>query len=763
MAEREGQQFGNYRLARLLGKGSFAEVYLGVQVYLGTEAAIKLLQTHLAAPSDVEKFRVEARTVATLNHPSIVRVLDFGVQDGTPYLVMDYAPNGSLRQVFPGGAPIPPATIAPYLKQIAEALQYAHDQRLIHRDVKPENMLIGSSNQVLLSDFGIATLAQTTGKQNTQAIAGTAAYMAPEQLQGRPRPASDQYALGVVAYEWLSGERPFHGAFNEIASQHLFTPPPSLLQKAPGLSPLVEQVVLTALAKDPQQRFGSVRAFAAAFEQAYQGSAGPQTYATRLQSEPPPAAVPPASLPPATAAPSLFHSPTMVTPPRPAGQEIPEPFSTPGAGTVANLPTQPGAPGTAPQQESWTPAPAGWASAPAGPGPAGVYDLPTYGSAGPVGPAAPTPAPQPPEKRVSRRAFVAAGVGGVVLIGGGGALLALSLRDGHTAQGGHTPTSSRTAAADPSASASPTATNTNTPGPTATTAPGAPVATYTGHGSEVDAVAWSPNSQRVVSGSFDHTARVWDAGSAGTRFTYSKHTDQVWAVAWSPNGQYIASGSKDRSVQVWDAANGNQLTTYTGHSGEIAGVAWSPDSTKIASASYDNTVRVWGALTQQFVTTFAGHTDHVWAVDWSPDGSKIVSGSKDKTVQVWDATNATLIYTYTGHTDGVAGVAWSPGGSRIASASYDSTVQVWNATNGGGVVTYRGHSAKVTAVTWSPDGQRLASSSQDGTVQVWNANGTKLFTYRGHQGAVDAVAWSPSGSLLVSSGADQTARVWKSS
>src|SRR5690242_9106495 len=109
MAEREGQQFGNYRLVRLLGRGSFAEVYLGEQIYLGTQAAMKLLHTHLASPSDVEAFRVEARTVATLVHPSIVRVLDFGVQEGTPYLVMDYAPNGSLRQALPGGVPLAPA------------------------------------------------------------------------------------------------------------------------------------------------------------------------------------------------------------------------------------------------------------------------------------------------------------------------------------------------------------------------------------------------------------------------------------------------------------------------------------------------------------------------------------------------------------------------------------------------------------------------------------------------------------------------------
>ncbi|HEY7355528.1 MAG TPA: serine/threonine-protein kinase, partial [Ktedonobacterales bacterium] len=200
MAEREGQQFGNYRLTRLLGRGAFAEVYLAVQVYLGTQAAIKVLHAQLAGEAEIEKFRLEARTIATLAHPHIVRLLDFGAQDSTPYLLMDYASNGSLRQRFPGATPLAPASILPYVKQVAEALQYAHDQRLIHRDVKPENMLLGRGNEVLLSDFGIALVAQSTNQQQTREVAGTAAYMAPEQLQGKPRPASDQYALAVVVY-----------------------------------------------------------------------------------------------------------------------------------------------------------------------------------------------------------------------------------------------------------------------------------------------------------------------------------------------------------------------------------------------------------------------------------------------------------------------------------------------------------------------------------------------------------------------------------
>lgn len=263
MADRVGQQLGNYRLTRLLGQGGFAEVYLGEHIYLGTEAAIKVLPARLAH-EEIDEFRNEARTIARLRHPHIVRVLDFDVDGGIPFLVMDYAPHGTLRQRHPKGTRLAPVDILPYVRQVAAALQYAHDQKLVHRDVKPENMLLESSNDILLSDFGIAVVAQTTGSLDVQNKAGTLPYMAPEQLQGKPHMASDQYSLGIVIYEWLSGTRPFTGTSWEIISQHLFTPPSPLREKVPSISSAVEEVVMKALAKDRHQRFPGVRDFAEA-------------------------------------------------------------------------------------------------------------------------------------------------------------------------------------------------------------------------------------------------------------------------------------------------------------------------------------------------------------------------------------------------------------------------------------------------------------------------------------------------------------------
>lgn len=269
MADRVGRQFGNYRLIRLLGRGGFAEVYLGEHIYLETQAAIKVLHTQLAT-TDIEQFRIEARTIARLEHPHIVRVLEFGVEDSTPFLVMSYAPNGTLRQRHPKSIALPLTTVISYIKEIAPALHYAHEQKLIHRDIKPENLLLGRANEILLSDFGIALVAQSSNYQSTKDMAGTIAYMAPEQIEAHPRPASDQYSLGIVVYEWLSGDRPFHGTFTEIAIKHSVTPPPPLRQRVPTISPTVEQVVLTALAKDPRDRFATVQAFSNALEQASQ-------------------------------------------------------------------------------------------------------------------------------------------------------------------------------------------------------------------------------------------------------------------------------------------------------------------------------------------------------------------------------------------------------------------------------------------------------------------------------------------------------------
>ena len=260
---------GSYKILRLLGQGGFARVYLGEHKLLDTAAAIKVL--HLKVTKSLwQDFYDEAHTIAHLKHNNIVRVLDFGLEDDVPFLVMDYAQEGSLRQRHPVGSVLALNTILSYVQQVAAALHYAHSQNVVHCDVKPENLLIGDQQTILLSDFGLATVAQYRPTQNKDNIAGTPIYMAPEQIQGNAQTASDQYALACLVYEWLCGEAPFTGSHNMVIKQHLYLPPTPLRARGIAIAEGIDKVVLRALAKDPQQRFTDILAFAEALAEACQ-------------------------------------------------------------------------------------------------------------------------------------------------------------------------------------------------------------------------------------------------------------------------------------------------------------------------------------------------------------------------------------------------------------------------------------------------------------------------------------------------------------
>lgn len=267
--ERVGQQLGNYRLMRLLGKGAFADVYLGEHLYLHTSVAIKILRTRVDE-STLSNFITEARLASHLVHPHIIRVLDFGLQADIPFLVMDYAPLGNLRQLHPRGAVVPLPTVVSYVNALASGLQYAHEQHLIHRDLKPENVLLGANHEILLSDFGLALLTSEADFTRINERFGTLAFMAPEVILGQPCPSSDQYALAVMVYEWLGGQPPFAVSADKLTDAHLYDVPPSLCARNPALPLAVEQVIFTGMSKESALRFPDVITFAGALEEASQ-------------------------------------------------------------------------------------------------------------------------------------------------------------------------------------------------------------------------------------------------------------------------------------------------------------------------------------------------------------------------------------------------------------------------------------------------------------------------------------------------------------
>jgi serine/threonine-protein kinase len=272
MVDRSGQHLGHYKLIRLIGRGGSADVYLARNLHLRSLCAIKILRTPLIRKGRY-MFLEEARLVATLEHDHIVRILDFDVQNGIPFIVMSYAPHGSLRKHYPRGAQPGFDIILSYLEQIADALDYLHSRNLIHLDVKPENLLLGRNYEVLLGDFGITEVAHKVSGSRP----GTINYMSPEHTRGKPCAASDQYALAICLYEWLTGQPPFSGTRTEIRWQHLHDRPVSLCDLAPDIPLAMEKVVLRALAKNPQLRYPSVGAFVAAFRETIPDALPPAT------------------------------------------------------------------------------------------------------------------------------------------------------------------------------------------------------------------------------------------------------------------------------------------------------------------------------------------------------------------------------------------------------------------------------------------------------------------------------------------------------
>src|SRR5258708_12178720 len=190
-----GQQFGSYRVVGLVGRGGFADVYLGEHIYLHTSNAVKILQSHFFNAEEQQDFLREAQFIAHLHHPHIIQVQDFGLREGIPFLVMSYAPHSNLRQRHHEGTYVHLASVVAYVNQAASALQYAHHRQLIHRDIKPDNLLLDEHDELLLTDFGIPIIARSSPSQTFQDVVGTVTYMAPEQLQRHPRLASDHYAL----------------------------------------------------------------------------------------------------------------------------------------------------------------------------------------------------------------------------------------------------------------------------------------------------------------------------------------------------------------------------------------------------------------------------------------------------------------------------------------------------------------------------------------------------------------------------------------
>ncbi len=604
MSDHAGQLLGNYYLLRLLGKGGYAEVYLGRHRYLKNEAAIKIFPM-FSSEEDRKAFLSEAQVMAHLIHPHIVRILEGGIEEGTPFLVMDYAPNGTLRDRHPGGEQLAPKIVLGYVKDVAGALHYAHQEHLIHRDIKPGNLLLGRHQEVLLSDFGLAVGDQRSHTQPRSEVAGTVAYMAPEQIEGRPTPSSDQYALAVVVYEWLSGAWPFQGTVRNIVAHHLMTPPPSLRAKAPQISGAIERVVLRALAKKPEERFASVLDFAKALEQAvYHGHPRPL-----IQRPAPPSAQPRVTR-------NLLPRHLDLTSPDEVARITPDQLLDPSlSGGVSHSSTPATLP--APQETPKQAVP-----------PPEVKEKPPLGTT-----------------LLTYRGHTSA-VTTLAWSPNGGRLASgswdctVQVWDAATGkrllryQGHSTGVTAVAWSPDRKTLASGSEDGLVQVWDAAS---GQTLLAYRGHNQAISALAWSLDGSYLASASTDLTVHIWKPTSQAKPFIYKGHRAIVEVILWSPDRKRISTVGRDQSVQRWDTASGSNVLTSRNPDAPARSAAWSPDGTRLASGGDDGMIVLKDGPSGRLLIVYRGHTHKVLVVSWSPDGTRIASGSADHSVQIWQA------------------------------------------------------------------------------------------------------------------------------
>jgi eukaryotic-like serine/threonine-protein kinase len=478
-----------------------------------------------------------------------------------------------------------------YVKQIAAALAYAHEHKLIHRDVKPENMLVGRDGEILLSDFGIAVVAHSTISLKTVDAAGTPAYMAPEQIQGRPRPASDQYALAMVVYEWLCGVRPFSGGAMQVLYQQLHSPPPPLHGKSSAISPEIEQVVLKALAKNPERRFPTVEAFAHALEDAYQRCPKRRSRSCTYHGH-------------SSAVSALAWSPDGT---RIASTDYHKRVhiwsATSGVSvSVDNYAGNPGSVGAI----AWSPDGKHIAL--------GNRTVPFVRTLA-------TRQNQDLDGICGKVDAISWSPDGSRLASGSvsklyGDNLAYLVQIWETASGQ----------------------NIFTQYFYLPLGKGRDWLSLSAKGGFVS-MKWLPDNTHMIFANLDKTVETWNVSSqkAVSRRHFHGRNDEVQMVVLSPDGRRAASVMVDQAVEVWDTASGDRICTYQGHQDQINAVAWSPDSRYIASGSQDATIQVWSAMTGQQVCSYRGHAGSVHVVVWSPDGKHIASASSDsdRTVRIW--------------------------------------------------------------------------------------------------------------------------------
>jgi WD40 repeat protein/serine/threonine protein kinase len=706
---------------REIGRGGMAVVYEAKDTTLDRKVALKMMIDNpfldpAESAQDEERFLREARFCASISkHPNIVGVHEAGVMEGKRYIVMEYIEGYPMSRWRRMGSLSVRQQVA-MLRDVSLAVHYAHENGVIHRDLKPQNVLVDSERRPHVTDFGLAKAINSDVSASLTAprmTVGTPQYMSPEQAKGLKTVdrRTDIWSLGVMLYEILTGRPPFTGVTPiEILMKVVnnSVPPPSQILRGghPALDRSIESICMKALAKDPRDRYTTSKSLAEDLSRWLKGEE-----------------VKPIE-------PSAFHMPRVKLPAwAPRFSPLFAAIALIAAVLWVVLAGSSGAPSL-----DYELSMADKLMREGDPRTALLAYTRIIGLF-PSSQEAVKGKQRAFEKidEISRRERerIETEIRDELELKYKDRVEKLT-RDNQDAQKEMEKTRRQI-----------------------DTFVGRPYLTLTGHSNGILSMAFASDGRTMASGSFDNSIRIWDVVTGHTLKTLNGHTGGVMAVAFSPDGTSLVSGGGDWSMRIWDVATGTTRSTITGHTNVVTAVAWSPDGTTLASASVDRTVRLWNAATGRVTATLSGHTGPVWALAYSPDGRTLASASADKTIRLWSTSSATVTRVLDKHTAGVLSVAFHPKNGTLASAGEDRMVMLWDAATGEDRKTMPGHSDIVRCVIFSPDGKFLASGSKDKSIKLWEASsGSTMRTLLNHNGGIRAMAFNSDSSMLVSGSGD---------